>query len=161
MDSTSWNLQVRIGAPEPCVLIGGVFDPLHAGHLAYIEAARTFGPVACAVSDAPAKHPPLVPLAERARLLAMLTRGTVLHDWTIPEAIRYLKPKYYVKGKDWEGKLPADEVEACQRHGVEIIYTDTVTQSSSRLLANYVQRASAMRLVDHLRRCNEIGRSRD
>jgi SAM-dependent methyltransferase len=128
------------------VLIGGVFDPLHAGHVAYVEAARAYGRVVCAISNNPAKHPPLVPLWDCAVLLKRLGVDTFT-GMSIVQAIAHFTPKYYIKGRDWEGKLPAEEVEACARHGVAIVYTDTMQQSSSRLLADYERARNAEKLA--------------
>jgi cytidyltransferase-like protein len=130
-------------------LIGGVFDPLHAGHLAYIKAARPYGTLVCALSDAPAKHPPLVPIAERAQLLEALGCCVIPHDGTdIPRIIQALKPSAYIKGADWAGKLPEAELAACARTGTAVIYTETKAQSSSKLLAEYERARTAEKLAD-------------
>jgi cytidyltransferase-like protein len=131
------------------VLIGGVFDPLHAGHLAYIQAVQhqDFAQIVCAVSDNPAKHPPLVPLAERVELLTALGVHALANPHpTCAPLIRVLKPAFYIKGRDWKGKLPEDEMAACAEVGTVIDYTDTVTQSSSTLLADYQRRLNAEHL---------------
>jgi hypothetical protein len=48
-----------------------------------------------------------------------------------------LRPRYYVKGKDWQGRLPPDQVVICRELGIEVVYLDTVLDSSSRLLKQY------------------------
>jgi len=53
--------------------------------------------------------------------------------------LRELQPKYYVKGKDWDGRLPSDQVRICGEHGIEIVYLDTVIDSSSRILKSYTE----------------------
>jgi hypothetical protein len=47
-----------------------------------------------------------------------------------------VRPMAYVKGNDWlaRGGVPQEEVDVCQRLGVEIRYVDTVLNSSSRLI---------------------------
>jgi cytidyltransferase-like protein len=130
-------------------LIGGVFDPLHAGHLDYIKASRQYGTPICALSDAPEKHPPLVPIRERARLLEALGVAVIIHDGHgIPDIIEKLKPAAYVKGSDWVGKLPDVEMDACARVGASVLFTDTNKQSSSRLLAAYERARTAEKLAD-------------
>lgn len=127
-----------------CVLIGGVFDPLHAGHLAYIEAAKPYGPLHCCISTQSDRHPYVLPVTERARLIQALGGAdagvTLTAGGTVAPIIRQLLPRAYVKGKDWDGHLPEDEVEACAETGTQIIFVDTVTQSSSRMLADYQRR---------------------
>jgi hypothetical protein len=53
--------------------------------------------------------------------------------------LRQLRPKYYVKGRDWEGRLPSEQVRICGEYGIEVVYLDTVIDSSSRLLKSYTE----------------------
>ena len=47
-------------------------------------------------------------------------------------------PRYYVKGSDWKARgLPQDHLDVCRDNGVEIVYLDTVLDSSSRILKEY------------------------
>jgi cytidyltransferase-like protein len=127
------------------VLIGGVFDPLHAGHLAYIREAKKHGSLICSLNDAPHKHQALVPIEERADLLYALGVDAVVIGptrWAFS-----LRPKKYIKGKDWEGRLPPEEVSICDSLGIEIVYTDTSRQSSSQLLADYERRRNTEKLA--------------
>ena len=102
----------------------GVFDLLHAGHVALLEAARAEGDalVAAVNSDASARRlgkgpgRPLVVEGERARLLAALAAVdcVVLFDEETPLAlIRRLRPDVLVKGADYARAaiVGADEVE--------------------------------------------------
>lgn len=132
------------------VLVGGVFDPLHAGHVAYLEHASRYGELVCALSDAPSKHPPLVPMGQRGQILRALgVRHVVEHDGTkIPELIDDLRPEVYVKGADWDGKLPQAERDACDRAGTRIVFTDTTQESSTRLLTEYERKRNAEKLAD-------------
>lgn len=134
----------------PVALIGGTFDPLHAGHLAYIrEAAKYGGLLYAAVSDSD-KHPPLVPLADRVQLLRAF--GVVPVKTRDADALRSIKPDYYIKGEDWRGKLPAEEVQACEDLGIQIVYTSTRLNSSSDLLATY-HVAADCRAVERFEAC--------
>jgi hypothetical protein len=52
--------------------------------------------------------------------------------------LRQLRPRYYVKGSDWRARgLPPEQDVICREHGIEIVYLDTVLDSSSRLLQQF------------------------
>ena len=102
-----------------------MFDVLHAGHVALLEAARAAGGalVVAVNSDASVRRlgkgadRPLVPEADRARLLAALAcvDCVVLFDDDTPLAlIRALRPDVLVKGADYarDQIVGADDVEA-------------------------------------------------
>ena len=122
-------------------MVDGAFDPLHAGHIDYFREARALGlPVFCNVaSDAyvGTKHAPLIPAAQRIVIIDAIRfidyTHLSLHD--TETVLGRLQPVYYVKGRDWEGRLPAEQVALCERFGIGIVYLDTVRDSSSRLLA--------------------------
>jgi D-beta-D-heptose 7-phosphate kinase/D-beta-D-heptose 1-phosphate adenosyltransferase len=106
------------------VFTNGVFDLLHVGHVALLEAARAEGQalVVGVNSDASVQHlgkgpdRPLIPAGERARLLAALAAVdcVVLFDEETPLAlIRRLRPDVLVKGADYARAaiVGADDVE--------------------------------------------------
>jgi len=106
------------------VFTNGVFDLLHAGHVALLEAARAEGAVLVVGVNTDASvrrlgkgsERPLVPEAERARLLAALAAVdcVVLFDDDTPLAlIDLLRPDVLVKGADYarEAIVGAAEVE--------------------------------------------------
>ena len=106
------------------VFTNGVFDLLHAGHVALLEAARAEGDVLVVGVNSDAsvrrlgKGPdrPLVPEGERARVLAALAAVdcVVLFEEDTPLAlIRRLRPDVLVKGADYarEAIVGGDEVE--------------------------------------------------
>ena len=101
-----------------------MFDLLHVGHVALLEAARAAGQVLVVGvnSDASVRRlgkgadRPLVPEADRARLVAALESVdcVVLFDQETPkELIRRLRPDILVKGADYSRDqiVGADEVE--------------------------------------------------
>lgn len=121
-------------------VVDGGFDPLHAGHIAYFRAASELGvPVLCNLSSdewVARKHPVLLPQTERAAVIDAIRWITYVHvsTTTTADVLRRLRPIYYVKGKDWEGRLPDEEQEICASLGIEIRFMDTVTHSSSQLV---------------------------
>jgi cytidyltransferase-like protein len=125
-------------------MVDGAFDPLHRGHIDYFRAAaaRFDLPLLCNVASDRyvwTKHPPLLPEDHRAAVIDALrfVAYTHINRLDTGTVLRELRPKYYIKGKDWEGKLPTDEVRACEEHGIELVYLDTVVDSSTRILQAY------------------------
>lgn len=128
------------------VLAGGAFDALHPGHLAYLQAAATYGPVCVAVAtDAYIQQtkgrPAFLSQSERMTLLLGL-RGVseVIAQDERGEAgaLDDVRPLMYVKGSDWRGRLPEAVTDACYRWDITPTFVDTVRDSSSNRLAAYV-----------------------
>lgn len=125
-------------------MVDGGFDPLHAGHIAYFKAAATLGvPVLCCVASdryISTKHKPLLPQDARACVIDAVRYidYVCINESTTAEVLRQLQPRYYVKGKDWESRLPEAEMAICAECGIEIRYMDTVLDSSSRRLKEYL-----------------------
>lgn len=121
-------------------MVDGAFDPLHAGHIDYFRAAAALGsPLLCNLASdryVSTKHRPLLPAAQRAIVIDALRDIAYTHisEWNTETVLEQLRPRRYVKGKDWEGRLPQSQVDICARWGIEICFLDTVRDSSSRLL---------------------------
>jgi cytidyltransferase-like protein len=124
-------------------MVDGAFDPLHAGHIEYFKAAAQLGvPVLCNVASdlyVATKHPPLLPEEQRAAVVDAIRYIDFTHvnQFDTETILTHLRPKYYVKGKDWEGRLPPRQVEICSRLEIGIVYLDTIRDSSSRLLQRF------------------------
>ena len=119
-DAARWRERQR----GPVVFTNGVFDLLHVGHVALLEAARAEGGalVVGVNSDASVRRlgkaadRPIVPGQDRARLLAALAcvDCVVLFDEETPLAlIKRLRPDVLVKGADYARAaiVGADQVE--------------------------------------------------
>lgn len=122
----SWDgaARWRLGEGGRVVFTNGVFDLLHVGHVALLEAARKEGAslIVGVNSDASVRRlnkgpdRPLVPQDARARVLAALAvvDCVVIFDQDTPlELIKHLRPDVLVKGADYERAaiVGADEVE--------------------------------------------------
>ncbi len=124
-------------------MVDGAFDPLHQGHVEYFEKAAELGlPLICSVaSDAyvVTKHRPLLSEQQRLRVIDALKpiSYVVLNHSDTESVLEALQPKCYVKGDDWKGRLPERQIEICRERGIEIVYLDTVRDSSSRLLNDF------------------------
>ena len=126
-------------------MVDGAFDPLHAGHIRYFAAAAALEvPLICNVaSDAyvATKHHPVLSEQHRAEVVDAIRyiAFTHINHSDTETALEQLRPRYYVKGIDWQGRLPACQVEICGRFGIELVYLDTVQDSSSRILKRFIE----------------------
>jgi len=131
-------------------MVDGAFDPLHRGHIEYFRAAaeRLDAPLLCNVASdryVGTKHAPLLPEDQRAAVVDAIRYITYTHvnAFDTETILRELQPRYYVKGRDWEGRLPAEQVAICRDCGIEIVYLDTVLDSSSRILRQFYEQSAS------------------
>src|SRR5688572_29941739 len=124
-------------------MVDGAFDPLHHGHIEYFARARELsGALLCNIapdSYTVAKHPTLLPAAQRAVVIDALRPIDYTHVSPVDTetVLRELQPTHYIKGKDWEGRLPPEQVRICDKEGIQIVYLDTVRDSSTQLLKTF------------------------
>ena len=127
-------------------MVSGGFDPLHPGHLAYFRAAAELGsPLLVNVSGddwVGRKHVPLLTQGERIQVIDALEMVDYVHaeHGTTAEVLAALRPRYFAKGADWEGRLPEDELAVCEDNDVEIVFLDTVVDSSTDVLRRFKNR---------------------
>jgi glycerol-3-phosphate cytidylyltransferase-like family protein len=127
------------------VMVDGSFDPIHDGHIGYFRAASQFGlPVLCNVASdswTVSKHPVLLTQNQRGIVLDSIRYLSFVHlsQVSTRDVLRLLQPKMYVKGNDWiaRGGVPTEEQQLCDELGIEVKYLETVTNSSSKLLADW------------------------
>src|SRR5713226_5850946 len=94
------------------VMAGGCFDLLHYGHLLHLEAAKRLGDkLIVALTDSEfinkGSDRPVFNNYERYHMLRSLrcVDGVFLVSSPL-EALETLRPDIYVKGREYEGKLP-------------------------------------------------------
>mgnify|MGYP000166421838 CR=1 FL=1 len=127
------------------VLTNGHFDLLHVGHLDYLERARALGDALyvgvngdASTARLKGRGRPLVPAAERARLLAALAPVDVVivfEDDTAAALVRALQPDVYAKGGDYAAK-PLPERAAVEACGGQVALLDYLPgRSTSALIA--------------------------
>lgn len=135
-------------------MVDGAFDPLHAGHIEYFRAAaeRTGMPLLCNVASdryvRSKNRPPLLSETTRAQVVDAVRYISYTHinQRDTETILEQLQPSHYVKGADWKDRgLPPRQVEICGRLGIEIVYLDTMLDSSSRLLDRFVEEWSALK----------------
>jgi cytidyltransferase-like protein len=134
-----------VGLRKKVAMVDGGFDPLHLGHIEYFKAACGLGlPLLCCIASdkyISTKHKPLLPQQYRAGVLDAIRYidYVCINESTTAEVLEQLQPRYYVKGKDWENRLPPAETAVCAEYGIEVVYLDTVLDSSSRILKEYLK----------------------
>jgi cytidyltransferase-like protein len=129
-------------------MVDGGFDPLHAGHVLYFEEAAKLGlPVLCNVQSdeyikARKARANLLPEDQRAKLIDALATIEYVHicRTTTRDVLDTLAPALYVKGADWDGHLPQEEQDTCSARGTEIVYLDTVRDSSTDIVGGFLER---------------------
>jgi bifunctional ADP-heptose synthase (sugar kinase/adenylyltransferase) len=131
--------------PERVVMVDGSFDPIHEGHVAYFESAAVLGlPVLCNIAPdswTSTKHAVLLSQQQRSVVIDAFRAISYVHasHLSTKEVLQALKPAIYAKGSDWKdrGGIPEAEQHVCDALGIEVVYLDTVLNSSSALLKNW------------------------
>jgi cytidyltransferase-like protein len=127
-------------------MVDGGFDPLHRGHIEYFKAAAELGaPLLANITGdeyVATKHLPLLPDTERMHVIDAIRFVTYTHLSTssTERVLETLQPRFYIKGKDWESRLPDEQHRICAQFGIEIVFLDTLVDSSSRILGDYETR---------------------
>ncbi len=133
------------------VLCHGVFDLLHIGHIKHFNEAKNFGDI-LVVSLTPDKFvnkgPGRPAFNEKLRLQAIASLDVV--DYVVlnltPTAvniIKKLKPDIYCKGPDYKNQRNdisgqiKEEIKVIKKIGGRIIFTESMTFSSSKLINYY------------------------
>lgn len=124
------------------VLANGCFDVLHYGHIIHLMAAKKMGMrlVVSLTNDEQVRKEkgdgrPVFKQGQRAVMLASLRYVDRVH--IVPSAIDALelvKPNIFVKGIDYVGRIGSDVAEYCDKHGIQICFTETPKFSTTSLL---------------------------
>ena len=119
------------------VFTSGAFDGLHAGHVLYLEAAKALCDrdelLVCAVApdsyiEQTKGRSPYWHQHDRHRTvnaLGCVDAAIPQQHQSVADLIRDYRPRLFVKGPDWEGRLPKDVQRACEDVGTDIGYVDT------------------------------------
>lgn len=130
------------------VLANGCFDLLHVGHVRYLDAARALGDVLivglncdAVVTRLKGTGRPLVPVAERAELLAALRavdHVVVFDEDTADALIARLRPHVHAKGSDYT-ELTVPERATARAAGVEVAIAGDTKNHSTRDLIDRIR----------------------
>jgi len=139
------RLRASVSADKRTIVFtNGVFDVVHAGHLAQLGAARALGDVLVVgvntdetVRAAKGEGRPVFPLAERLQMLAALEMVDFVHPFaeaTPVETIEALRPDVHCKGADYENK-PIPERTVVEGYGGRVVLIPLVEgRSTTRTL---------------------------
>jgi len=113
------------------ILCNGCFDAFHIGHLLYLEAAKKLGDrlvVSVTRNRSVNKGPDRPTYDEKDRL--KLIKGLRCVDEALLvddplEAFQKVKPDIFVKGQDYRGNIRYIDQAYCEKHGIEIVLTNT------------------------------------
>lgn len=137
---------------QKVVVCSGYFDPLHYGHVEYLERSKALGDTLVVIvnNDAQAaqkKGRAFMPCAERVKVVRALrcvdaVIESVDQDRSVCQTLAMLHPSVFANGGDRaQGNVP--ETAVCERMGIQMVdgLGDKI-QSSSHLIA--AARAAAL-----------------
>lgn len=133
------------------VFTNGCFDLLHAGHVDYLQRARSLGDVLFVGlnSDESVRHVkgpgrPILLEEDRVALLAALRAVdvvTVFYEPTAELLVGMIRPDVYVKGGDWgTGGQNPPEAAVVQRSGGKVVYLPYVAGRSTSMIIEHIRK---------------------
>ena len=132
------------GEGKRIALANGAFDPLHVGHVRYLEASRNCADALfvglnsdSSVRDLKGQGRPVFPHGERAEILCALRAVDyviIFYEPTVESVIRALRPDFHCKGTDYTADT-VPEAELVRSLGGEVkIVGDPKDHDSSSLI---------------------------
>ena len=129
------------------VLANGCFDLLHAGHVRYLQGARSLGDLLVVginsddqVTRLKGQGRPILPERERAEIVASLEAVdlvTIFDEPTVTELLLAIRPDIHAKGTDYtEETVPERDVVAAFGGRVRIV-GDPKDHSTSELIRRF------------------------
>lgn len=139
---------------QKIICVSGGFDPLHSGHIQYIQDAANYGDAVVILnSDAwleRKKGKAFMPWEQRAEILRAIKGVTAVvpvddADGTVCKALKQLRPHYFAKGGDRTAEN-TPELALCCELGIKPVFGvgGSKMNSSSALLANWSPQKSWM-----------------
>ena len=128
------------------ILCSGVFDGLHAGHVAYLrEAAKRLDGDALVVAVAPDDYvrrhkgrEPRWPLSDRlltVDALGLVDRVIAHGVDGVEDVILAYRPRLFVKAEDWKDRLTDAVLGACFASGTSILFVPERATKHTREVA--------------------------
>src|SRR3989344_6678312 len=129
------------------VAASGGFDPIHAGHIEYLKAAKQLGDKLVVILNSDdflirRKGFVFMPFEERVKVISALNyvdevMVSIDDDQTVCRSLTLLKPDIFAKGPDWEAE-EVPEAPLCKQIGIKIIDNvgGKVQSSAEKFLKN-------------------------
>lgn len=132
-------------------LCHGTFDLMHAGHIKYLQKAKSLSDIlfVTVTADEFVNKGPGRPVfdekirADNLAALACVDYVAINYDFTAVKMLEKIKPNFYVKGSEYQkpeedvtGNIQK-EIDAVRKGGGDIFYTNEITFSSSSLLNDH------------------------
>jgi cytidyltransferase-like protein len=138
----------RSGRGKRIVFTDGVFDLLHANHVAFLEDAKSFGDwlVVGVVSDLRAaayKRHPIISQEERLRLVQALScvdEAFIIHDALIPETMERIIADFDVSAVVYAGDATPNFYIPADRLGIMHRLPYRTGVSSSEIIGRIISR---------------------
>ena len=151
LGSLAQRVQAYRRRGESVALCHGTFDLLHVGHIKHLRQASEYADrlVVTITADAFVNKGPDRPIfkdrlrAEHLDALGFVDAVAVCHDVTSLPAINAVRPDYYVKGEEYRkeeddvtGNITLER-ETVEQHGGQVVFTDGLVFSSTKLLNDH------------------------
>lgn len=130
------------------VFTNGCFDILHAGHVRYLEQAKSYGDILvlglntdASVRENKGPQRPINSERDRAAVVGALRAVdyvVLFGEKTAETIIEKVHPDVYVKGADYEGK-PLPEADVVQRWGGRVAFVPMVAGRSTTHVIEKIQ----------------------
>lgn len=123
------NIRQRLGK---LVMVSGGFDPIHPGHISYIQESKNHGNTLVVIVNgdrflADKKGKPFQDLHTRCLIVSSI-KGVdyvvpfeIENDPTVCEALKMLKPNIFAKGGDRMDEKTIPEWGTCKKHDIQIV----------------------------------------
>ena len=145
MSLLTWDQALELREGKKLVFTNGVFDIIHAGHVAYLQQARNLGDLLVVAINADesartlgkGEDRPIHTLEDRALVLSALRSvdGVIEFEERTPErAIEVLKPEIHVKGGDYDPQT-MPETPLVRSYGGEVVILPLVPGKSTSEIA--------------------------
>jgi rfaE bifunctional protein nucleotidyltransferase chain/domain len=147
-DVDALRAALRAAKPARVVLANGCFDPLHVGHVRYLEGAKQHGDflVVAVNGDAGTRRikgegRPVVPARDRARVIASLRAVDavlVFDEDDVAAILERLRPAVHAKGTDYRPET-VPEFAVSERLGIRTVVAGDLKSHASREIVERVR----------------------